>query len=120
MTVPHKLRAKFGLCSYEVRAFPQSLGNLSIDRNLGGEEFHVCGTCDRIYWKDSHYERKRGPSRESCTSERNTSRCRFLMTGRALLRSRRRRIQIGPGLHNFVVTNATVAMERLLVGHRCR
>src|SRR5207245_6402961 len=45
------------------------------------------------------------------------SRSGFLMACRALLRSWRRRVQIRPRLHHFIMTTATVAMKRLLISH---
>ena len=43
------------------------------------------------------------------------SSCRLLVTGRALLRGRWRRRQVGPELHRFVVTACAVTMKSLLI-----
>src|SRR5207249_3004373 len=43
------------------------------------------------------------------------SRCGLFVAGGAFLRSRRRRIQRGPGLDHFIVAGAAASMESLLV-----
>ena len=85
MTVPHELRAKFGLCSCEVRAFPQGLGKFPIDRALDDDEFLLCGRCGRIYGERARITSLwRSSSRERAALV-VTSRGRLLVTDRALL-----------------------------------